>query len=531
MVVSRTTARLFLGLIIAGHLVLGTLYAVLTPKWQVPDEPAHYNYVEYVAVRDELPVLEMGDYPSQYLEEIKAARFPSHMSVAAIRYESWQPPLYYSLAAVLYHIAAPLGFDAQFMALRLFSVLLGAAVLWVIYQLVQEICPGQELLALSAAAFAATIPMHLAMTAGISNDTLGELLLTLLIWQSIRIVRQGIQMQRTVTAGILLGLSLLTKTTVYVGAVVLGAAMLLSKPITPRFGARLREKLRPFLGAVMVSLLFGSPWFLRNAMVYGNLDLLAWQRHALVVAGQLRTSEFLSQVGVTGLLRALALTTFRSFWAQFGWMGVLVDGRIYMALALLTGLLALGFVLWLWQLSKAQFADPTKKMSAAAPSSIHGVLLKQCDSVDTSDLSAHGLPAEQVRSWAVLACAGITTLMLYVSYNLSFVQHQGRYLFPALGTISFAAALGLREILRPKTAGTLATFLLLASGLLLFIGALIKDIPVWVLVLLLVGCVGLSAAAWLPLRWRWAVPVVLYLGMLALDGVCLVTFIIPSLAT
>ncbi|MDH4137822.1 MAG: hypothetical protein OEW09_14065, partial [Anaerolineae bacterium] len=47
-------------LIIVIYLVVGTLYALLTPPWQVPDEPAHYNYVRFVAENLRYPVLQMG---------------------------------------------------------------------------------------------------------------------------------------------------------------------------------------------------------------------------------------------------------------------------------------------------------------------------------------------------------------------------------------------------------------------------------------------------------------------------------------
>jgi len=84
--------------IILAYLVVGALYAALTPPWQAPDEPAHYNYVRYLAENRRLPVLQMGDYPHDYLEEIKAAKFPATMSIDPIRYEFYQPPLYYVLA-------------------------------------------------------------------------------------------------------------------------------------------------------------------------------------------------------------------------------------------------------------------------------------------------------------------------------------------------------------------------------------------------------------------------------------------------
>ncbi|HQJ52731.1 MAG TPA: hypothetical protein PKW05_13230, partial [Anaerolineae bacterium] len=58
----RKSQRWFLGAIVGCYLVLGWLYARWTPNWQAPDEPAHYNYVTYLAENHRLPVLQAGDY-------------------------------------------------------------------------------------------------------------------------------------------------------------------------------------------------------------------------------------------------------------------------------------------------------------------------------------------------------------------------------------------------------------------------------------------------------------------------------------
>ncbi len=51
---------ILLTFIIVGYLVLGFLYASLTPPWQTPDEPAHYNYVRYIVENRALPELITG---------------------------------------------------------------------------------------------------------------------------------------------------------------------------------------------------------------------------------------------------------------------------------------------------------------------------------------------------------------------------------------------------------------------------------------------------------------------------------------
>src|SRR5574340_1261751 len=94
----RHTSTLVLGLVLLVYVLLAGLYAVRTPRWQAPDEPAHFNYVRAIAETGTLPVLSPGDYDQKYLEEIKSKRFPADMSVDSIRYEAWQPPLYYIAA-------------------------------------------------------------------------------------------------------------------------------------------------------------------------------------------------------------------------------------------------------------------------------------------------------------------------------------------------------------------------------------------------------------------------------------------------
>ena len=177
-------ARWLLPAIVLLYLILATLYAVYTPAWQAPDEPAHYNYVRYLAESHRFPILKPGDYPAAYLEEIKAAHFPPEMSIESIRYEFHQPPLYYLLVVPLYSL-----FGGALLPLRLLSVALGALLLLVVRWTVSALVPERPFLALGATAFVAFLPMHLAMTAAVNNDTLAELLLAMILLLTIRYLK------------------------------------------------------------------------------------------------------------------------------------------------------------------------------------------------------------------------------------------------------------------------------------------------------------------------------------------------------
>ena len=481
------TKRLERGLllvILAFQVALGAGYAVGTPAWEAPDEPAHYNYIRYVAERAEFPVMQTGDYDAAELERLKAARFPAGMSVDGVRYENHQPPLYYALMAPLFKASAGLPVPQQVVVLRLASVLLGALVLLAAHAIARTLFPANPLTALAVPAFLAVIPMHTAMSAAINNDTLSELLLAIILLLSLLRLQDRLPARRYVLlAGLVYGLGLLTKITVYVGAGVYAGAEL-GRWWLARGGRSAAQDRYALLNGLVslsgvgaVGLALGGWWFVRNAVVYGNLDILARQRHDLVVVSQPRT--------VWGLdaLQHFVITTFHSFWAQFGWMGIPVDQRIYHALAVLTVMAGAGLVLYL----------------------------------------VHRFPGlVPAQKWGL----GLATLLFALifagmaQYNLDYIQPQGRYLFPAAVAVALAFVLGLEEL-----AGRALCTLLLAGGVawlaLQGAGRVVTGLGVSV-VLLLAG-----------VRWRApraAAPMVVtgaLLALAALDVYCLVGVVIP----
>lgn len=402
-------SKAVLALIVAVYCVMALAYAVETPKWHVPDEPAHYNYILYLVEKGSFPVLRMGDYPHHYLEELKAAGFPPHMSIAPIRYEFHQPPLYYLLGAALYKATAFLGLLGQFLLLRLLSVLMGSILLVVCYAIVKQIFPDDEFLALITAAFVATVPMHIAMTAAINNDALAELILALITWLCIKEIKAGLAQWQVFLLGLLLALALLTKTTIYAPAIVSVLLALALRARTERRATFVRR-----LGTILGMSLLSVWWFLRNLRTYGDLDLFAWKRHDAIVVGQPTTAQWLGKYGLSKVTCDFLATSFRSFWAQFGWMGILIDSRLYTLLALISVGVALGLI---WFVAR---------------------------------LGLHRQPLSTWQWWALILLLLVFVLVSaeHILYNLRFVQHQGRYLFPALVPIALAFALGLGEWVR-----------------------------------------------------------------------------------
>jgi 4-amino-4-deoxy-L-arabinose transferase-like glycosyltransferase len=490
-------ARWLLPVIILLAFALGALYAIYTPAWQAPDEPAHYNYVKYLATTHRFPVLKPGDYPAGYLEEIKAARFPPELPIDPLRYEFHQPPLYYLLAVPVYGV-----FNGNLLALRLLSVILGTMLLLVIQWTVQALAPNRPFVALGATAFAAFLPMHLAMTAAANNDILAELLLTLLLLLSIRYLKPSPnvsesrpEIQLLMLMGITTGLCFVTKSAIYVGLPLALLAISLKKlwlTGDPETGGSRPGLVTAAIIYLLPAVALGLPWWVRNIALYGQADFLGLSRHAEVVVGQLRTADFVAEHGAGQLVRDFFLTSFRSFWGQFGWMGVLLDERIYLALAIVSGLAVIGFGLFAFRIVRRRDGFPTWQWAAGA----------------------------------ILALSGALSVAGYLWYNAQFLQHQGRYLFIALMPISLAAALGWREALRREHAWPVISLVLMGIIALALAGLLSK----WLLAMLLATAIALVIRRFLPRQWDPVVQACPYLLLIVVDLSSLFFFIVPQLA-
>ncbi|MBI3741411.1 MAG: hypothetical protein HY257_06610 [Chloroflexi bacterium] len=195
----------------------------------------------------------------------------------------------------------------------------------------------------------------------------------------------------------------------------------------------------------LLSLTLFSPWLMRGAQTYGFADPLGIARHDAIVVGQPTTAEMIARYGFNHIAFDYFAVTTKSFWAQFGWMGVLVDDRIYVALFILSALAAFGFALY--------GAKILRHRDLLAP--------------------------PQWASIELFAILIVATIADYLLYNLKFFQLQGRYLYPAIIPLALFGVTGLREIFA-------------------------RD-------------------------YHRAMFALLYVGMLALDAICLFAYVVPQL--
>jgi len=535
--------QLWLVLITLAYMAVAINFAVQTPAWQAPDEPAHYNYIAHIATEGTLPVLRVGDYDQDYRDHLLRKNFPPELSVAGLRYESYQPPLYYLAGALVYTLS-----DGNLIALRLFGVALGVGIILLSYYTLSLVFPDKPLVTLGATAFTAFLPMHVSVTASVTNDAFAELLLlavlaVLLRWTRTQFMQTPVgksldskQLESKqgenpasryplLLLGLLLGLGLLTKIYAYAFVPLTLLAIVATIWQQQHTWRNLWVGIRMSLWVLLPALLLGLPWWIRSMQLYGGWDILGLAWHDMVVVGQPRTSEWIDAHGLMPYSERAFRFTFQSFWGIFGWMGVFMDERIYTAMLIFTGVLFLGL---LWTMIRLISGKPDTDI----------------DDYQRWVLFFFGL--------IILAAAAA-----YIWYNTKFMQHQGRYFFWGLLPISTFVALGWREVMRPLQ-GIITAFLALVLAVALTVATIVSGgLNKWTLLtimlialilllqpLLFLGTDGYTLR-WLPQRFhafcarpvpsllrrgiRTAVWMLPFLLLALLDALIPALFIVPQL--
>ncbi len=397
--------------LVVGFAFVAAVYALLVPPFELPDEPDHLAYVNFLAQR--------GELPDQY--------DPTRMVLR----EGHQPPLYYALCTLVVsltqpdrrvdvrpvphrppdpsapehipifrHVDMPI-FPSEadrvgFYLLRLLSVLMATLNVAVAGRLFERLFEHERSqLPLIASLLLVGLPQFAFISGGITNDNLTNLMGTLLIYYFIRLLESPTSMRTHTAIGLALGLGLLAKKSLL--ALFIGWALLIGWCLWRGHGAR-RQVLKGALLTLTLMGLLAGWWFAQNTLLYGD---------PLGSEMELRTlPELVSEKSLFSryfLARFWRVTLFSSV-GIFGWMNVLLPIWVY-ALCTLLLLLALVGLARGWRQAS--------------------VGLRWC------------------LVWVLLSVIGL------VWYNLSYSQPQGRLLFPVLPAGLALVAYGLGQWLSP----------------------------------------------------------------------------------
>ena len=400
----------FVGLFLFSFACLATLYSLVTPAFEAPDEVGHFYYISHLIRTHTLP------------HQIDSNSGEAH-----------QPPLYYLIASLgaslgdvndeggafhfnpsftagipgpninvgLHGSADKFPYEGQALALhltRIVSVLMGAATIALILLFGWMIFPQQPGVGWLAAILAAFNPQFLFISGSINNDNLLILLSTLAWIQALRTYHEPKKEGNWLLLGLLAAAGLLTKLNGLLIGAIAGLVLVIIS---------LREKsLKRFLvGATEIALpvvLISGWWFLRNQQLYG--DPLGWNIYSGIYAANER------QIPIAlNELTEIIKTQYHSFWGVFGWMNLFAPGWFFQ---IIKAILVISLAGWIISVLKRWF----KRLSDQQ---------------------------QQAIAWLIVIVVAQELLMFFIIMNCNASCYQGRYLFPAIGPIMILLSLGI----------------------------------------------------------------------------------------
>lgn len=336
----------------------GVAWSLIVPPFQVPDENAHYAYVQQVAERGTVPrgvaiegslspredqllgalltygVIGHRDNPAPYaqvqqqvIDGVVNQRLSARGSGDALTATN-NPPLFYALQAVPYKLMGAKVLD-KLAAMRLLSALMGAVTVLLVFMFLRDLLPGRRWAWVAGTLVVAFQPLFGFMSGGVNNDDLLYLTSAGVLWAVARAFRRGFTPVNGALIGGFLGAGLVSKLTLlgFVPAVALAVALLVRRAW--------RVDRRTALGGAAWALgLSAAPWAL-----YVVLNHIVWARSAIpggvggvqAVAG--RTFGFAEEVSHVWQLFLPRLwlrpqfgyfplweTWFKGFVGRFGWL-------------------------------------------------------------------------------------------------------------------------------------------------------------------------------------------------------------------
>lgn len=368
--VVRPTIRHLLAL----YLLLASLFSIVTPPFEAPDEIWHFAFVQHLVTQRTLPVTEPKTHalwrqqgtqaPAYYAAAalltvlIDQSDFPELFARANPHRAVGRPDTAINRNYLIHHQQTErFPWSRSILALhvaRLFSVFLGAVTVYAVYRTLHLLLPPQG--ALLGAAFAAFLPQFVFISASVSNDNAVNAAAALVLWQLTEMMVEGGRPQRSrlLKLGAALGLALLSKLS--------GLGLVGVSTIAILWLAWRNRNLRPIFDATLwtavPAILLAGWWYLRNWRLYGDpLAWEMWEANILLRVIPAGPSQILSELG--GLER--------SFWGLFGWLNLPYPAWVYLGLRVAAAVVALGLLFHIAQEARTGDARPATRFSPRVP--------------------------------------------------------------------------------------------------------------------------------------------------------------------
>jgi Predicted membrane protein (DUF2142) len=231
-------------------------WSIITPPFQVPDEPSHFAYVQLLAEDGRLPKSTLADGSPemeraiQVLKSSEISFLPQSRSLSDVAQQrelerglaaplsrqgaggagsaSSEPPLYYGLQVLPYTLGSGGSLLVRLELMRLLSAVMAAITALFAYLFVREALPGVRWAWTVGGLAVALFPLLGFISGGVNPDALLFVICTMLYYCLARAFRRGLTPRLAILIGVLTAIGFLTKLN-FIGfapGVVLGLALL-----------------------------------------------------------------------------------------------------------------------------------------------------------------------------------------------------------------------------------------------------------------------------------------------------------------
>jgi len=387
--------RRWLVLIFTLYFIFAVGYSLLMPIWEAPDEATHYHLAWSVARKGEFPSLEKN-------YEAHQPRAYYYMASAVIRQlDKINPKLsdYYLPDRFKHNLRVPerrydwnannYRFLLGVYALRWMGLIFGALALWLIWKAFGYFVNEKPSLRIAALALAALTPQYLHIMASVNNDTLGTLAGALLFYLAVR----SLKTKSVVLALITILLGILFPLTTKITVLPVGAAVIIVLTWSHLSRESRKKQFVIIVGIILsVVIILSVIYLIAPQVMQSAWSEISWRLFSF------REDAF-TRVSLGFILSQIIWT----YWGLVGWLAI---GLPAWMVVLLTLFGLTGFI-----------------FSA-------NELIKQ----------KSGL--QYLTYWITTWLIALLTIAAVVKNGLTTIGTQGRFLFPAIGTISLLMVAG-----------------------------------------------------------------------------------------
>ncbi len=430
-----------MGALTAAFVALVALWAVLAPVFDAPDEVLHLNSGIRLTTGWDWPEPGQAQLNAGALAAMGEASLPadqrstfaelmeSKPGYDGVDQMSQHPPLYYAyIAGVLNAIGfMDVRADQALLAVRLSGLVFAAPLPALMWASVRRFTRSPKTGVVAAAALFA-VPQLAHILGAVSNDGMTVLFSSIVLWLCIRVMTGDRSWWTPIGTGVALALALLSKGT----AVPLIPFVAVVLAVWPR-ELGLWQRIGRMAAAGGVAFL-GGVWWLRNLLLYGNLqpDGLGRETQPWPEGSGPDPLFFLDRAwhGLTG-----------SFWGRFGWLTHPLPVAIVEILAVVTLVVIVAYAF-------RRSPDRGKVIAIAAlPATVIGVFLWQ--------------------RWLGYSRTQLTGGL------------QGRYFFPLLVSFLTMSAVGWRNLVTPAERRTAGSILLISFAFVAALGVGVEYFAVY----------------------------------------------------